>query len=124
MPAEISATAAVLDVYLMLGGMMTCAAATAGAGDETGHATGHSLDTIVVTAKRLDAELRQQVETALHADSYFNDEHITVTIKDGVVTLSGLVFDEWDVRSAKRIAKKIPGVKRVVDDLEITLGGE
>ena len=64
------------------------------------------------------------MESALHADPFFNDEHVTVTIKDGVVTLHGIVFDEWDLRAVKRIARRIPGVRRVVDDLEIKLGGE
>jgi osmotically-inducible protein OsmY len=85
-----------------------------------------SLDTILVTAQRraADEEVRGQVESALHADPFFNDEHVTVTIKNGVVTLHGIVFDEWDLRVVKRIARRIPGVRRVVDDLEIKLGGE
>ena len=85
-----------------------------------------SLDTILVTAQRqaADEEVRGQVESALHADLFFNDEHVTVTIKNGVVTLHGIVFDEWDLRVVKRIARRIPGVRRVVDDLEIKLGGE
>ncbi len=85
----------------------------------------HTLDSIVVTAKRLaDEQVKMQVEEALHTDPYFYDGHVTVTIKDGVVTLSGVVFDEWDLRAAKRIAKRIAGVRRVVNDLEIELGGE
>jgi osmotically-inducible protein OsmY len=87
------------------------------------------LDTIVVTAKRradpvADEQLRQQVEAALHSDPFFYDEHVTVTIHNGVATLQGIVFGDWDLRSALRIAKKIPGVKRVINDLEIKLGGE
>jgi osmotically-inducible protein OsmY len=30
----------------------------------------------------------------------------------------------WDLRAAMRIAKRMPGVKRVIDDFEIKLGGE
>ena|ERR1700688_3829308 len=87
------------------------------------------LDTIVVTAKRHiepvpDAEVQERVETALHSDPFFYDEHVSVTITDGVVTLHGIVFDDWDLRAAMRIAKKMPGVKQVVNDLEIKLGGE
>jgi osmotically-inducible protein OsmY len=41
-----------------------------------------------------------------------------------VVTMRGFVFDEWDLRAAKRIARRIPGVKHVIDDREIELGGE
>ena len=96
--------------------------------DEVG-APRATLDAIVVTGKKIpesapDAEVKQRVETAMHSDPYFYDEHITITIKDGVVTLHGIVFDDWDLRTARRIAKRIPGVKRVINDLEIELGGE
>jgi len=87
------------------------------------------LEEIVVTAKKRanpvpDEKMKQQVEEALHSDAYFYDEHVTVTIKDGVATLQGIVFDDWDLRQAMRIARKVPGVRRVVNDLEIKLGGE
>jgi len=84
-------------------------------------------ETIVVTANKPaapDAEVKQQIETAMRSDRYFYDEHVAVTVKDGVVTLRGIVFDPWDLRTARRIAKRIPGVKRVVNDLELELGGE
>jgi osmotically-inducible protein OsmY len=87
------------------------------------------LDAIVVTAKKrsdpaADEKMKQQVEEALHSDAYFYDEHVAVTIKNGVATLQGIVFDDWDLRQAMRIARKVPGVRRVVNDLEIKLGGE
>jgi hypothetical protein len=90
---------------------------------------GTQLDAIVVTGKKFpevvpDAEVKQRVETAMRSDPFFFDEHITITIKDGVVTLHGIVFDDWDLRTARRIAKRIPGVKRVINDLEMKLGGE
>lgn len=85
------------------------------------------LDPIVVTAKKradpaADESTRRHVEAALHSDAFFYDEHVTVTIKNGVVTLQGIVFDDWDVRSAVRIAKKIPGVRRVVTDFYVPDG--
>jgi osmotically-inducible protein OsmY len=87
------------------------------------------LDAIVVTAKRradavADETVKRQVEAALRSDPLFYDEHVTVTIDNGVVTLQGIVFDDWDLRTAMRISRKMPGVKRVVNDLEIKLGGE
>jgi osmotically-inducible protein OsmY len=83
----------------------------------------------VVTAKRrpdpvADEELTKRVEAVLHDDPYFYDEHVAVTVKNGVATLHGMVFDEWDLRQAMRLAKRIAGVKRVVNDLELKLGGE
>jgi osmotically-inducible protein OsmY len=105
----------------------TCCAIPVGA-DEVGGSPA-TLDAIVVTGKKIqeavpDAEVKQRVETAMRSDQYFYDEHVTITIKDGVVTLHGIVFDDWDLRTARRIAKRIPGVKRVINDLEMKLGGE
>jgi hypothetical protein len=89
----------------------------------------HELNEVVVTAKRqqdpaADARLRGQVETALAADPYFNSDHVSVTVLNGVATLHGIIFDDWDLRNAIRISRRIPGVRRVVNDLEIKLGGE
>lgn len=89
----------------------------------------NALDTIVVTARRRpepvdDEELTKRVAAVLHDDPYFYDEHVTVTVKNGVATLQGIVFDDWDLRQAIRLARRISGVKRVVNDLEIKLGGE
>jgi osmotically-inducible protein OsmY len=105
----------------MLAGL-TCCAMSAYA--EVGAAP--PLKTIVVTGKMVvpDAEVKQQVETALRSDPFFYDEHVSVTIENGIVTLRGIVFDEWDLRAAMRISRKIAGVKRVINDLEMKLGGE
>jgi hypothetical protein len=91
--------------------------------------TDTQLDEIVVTAKRrfdlvADEKVKEEVEEALHSDPFFYDAHVTVTTKNGVVTLEGMVFDDWDLRQAMRISKRVAGVKRVVNDLEIKLGGE
>jgi hypothetical protein len=66
---------------------------------------------------------RLRIETALREDPYFNDTHVTVSLKNGVVVLHGFVFTEWDLLHAIRIAKKAAGDGRVVDDLSIELGG-
>lgn len=113
----------IVSLAVCIGGWLGGAGAMAA--DAESRKSERTLDSILVTARRLaDEEIKKQVEEALHTDPYFYDGHVTVTIKDGVVTLSGVVFDEWDLRTAKRIAKRIAGVRRVVDDLEIKLGGE
>lgn len=94
----------------------------------TAYANG-GIDEVVVRGKRqidpvADAKLQRQVEIALAADPYFNSEHVSVTIQNGVATLHGIIFDDWDLRNAMRISRRISGVKRVVNDLEIKLGGE
>jgi osmotically-inducible protein OsmY len=70
-----------------------------------------------------DEELRQRVTAALHADPYFYDEHVSVSVEKGVVVLRGIVASGWDIRNAIRIAGKAAGNRRVIDDLSITQGG-
>jgi osmotically-inducible protein OsmY len=70
-----------------------------------------------------DQELRQRVTAALHSDPYFYDEHVSVSVENGVVVLRGFVASEWDIRDALRIAGKAAGDSRVVDDLSIEQGG-
>ena len=82
------------------------------------------LESIVVTGRRLpervpDMELAQRIEAALHDDPYLDDGHITITVKNGGATLQGMVWDDWDLRRAIRLTRRIPGVKRIVDEIQI-----
>jgi hypothetical protein len=70
-----------------------------------------------------DGELAERVKAALHADPYFYDEHVTVSVEQGAVVLRGFVFSSWDLRDALRIAGKAAGERRVVDNLSIKPGG-
>ena len=70
-----------------------------------------------------DEKLRKQVRAALHANPYFYDRHVTVSIENGVVVLRGFVFSDWDLRQALSIARKAAGDKTVVDNLSIKVGG-
>lgn len=70
-----------------------------------------------------DAEVRDRVQLALHDDPYFYDGHVEVSVDDGVVHLHGLVFSDWDLRVAMRIARKAAGDRRVINDLTIVQGG-
>jgi hypothetical protein len=111
----------------LLGALACCAIAV-----RAGEAAAPSqapLKPIVVIGKKSapevpDAVLKEQVETTMHTDPYFFDAHVTVTVKDGVVILEGLVFDAWDIVTATRIARKIPGVKRVFNDIELADSGD
>ena len=80
-----------------------------------------SFDQIIVTAKKVipDEEVTAQVETALNSDPYVLGDHVTITTKNGVVTLHGLAMNYWDVQQMKRIAKKMPGVRKVINDLDV-----
>jgi osmotically-inducible protein OsmY len=70
-----------------------------------------------------DADLQQRVQYALHADRYFYDGHVEVVVDHGVVYLRGLVFSDWDLRDARRIATKAAVDRRVVNDLTLVEGG-
>jgi len=96
-----------------------CRASESGAGD---HAP--LLDPIVVTAKKWtpavpDEEVTRRVEAAFDADKWFYGSQVTVRTKNGIVYLDGSVWEDWDMRMALRIARKIPGVKRVINNLDI-----
>jgi BON domain len=104
-----------------IGGMQTGAQPT--------EVSGKLLEPITVTARKepiatTDEEVTKQVEAALRANPYVFDSHVSITTKDGVVTLSGMVLDVWDVFTLKRIVRKMAGVKKVVDQLDLELGGD
>jgi osmotically-inducible protein OsmY len=107
----------------ILGGL--CSWAPAESVDNLGAPPVKSLQTIVVTAKRVpetvpDEVVQIRVETALHDDPYFYGEHVTLMVKNGVVHLRGIVFDAGDIQDVRRIIrKKVSGAKRVVNELEI-----
>jgi osmotically-inducible protein OsmY len=64
------------------------------------------------------------VQAALHADPYFYDEHVTVSVEHGAVVLRGFVFSDSDLLDAIRIASKAAGDRRVVDNLIIKRNGQ
>jgi BON domain len=68
--------------------------------------------------------LAGRVQTALHADPYFYDKHVTVSVEQGAVVLSGFVLSSLDLQDAMRIARKAAGDNRVVDNLSIELNGQ
>jgi len=75
------------------------------------------------TVPPADEELRARVESALHSDPYFYDEHVTISVEKGDVLLGGFVSSDWDLLDALRIARKAAGNRRVIDNLSIELGG-
>jgi osmotically-inducible protein OsmY len=79
-----------------------------------------------VDAANADAanqKLQKRVAAALHANPYLDDEHINVSVERGIVVLGGRVFDDWDLRTALRTARKATGHSSVVDSLSIEQGG-
>lgn len=109
-------------VLVMLMALLSSAIALA---DNASPRAPPALDTVIVPGTRLpdaarDEALRVEVKTVLHEDPYFYDAHVTVTVEHGVVHLEGMVLDYSDIADVLRIIrKKFPGVKRVVNQLEV-----
>lgn len=70
-----------------------------------------------------DKETAQRVETALNADKDLYAKHIFVRADNGVVRLSGYVWDPSDFQTAILIAEGVEGVTGVVNNLELNRNG-
>jgi osmotically-inducible protein OsmY len=78
------------------------------------------LDEVVISAARVnDERITQQVQKTLTADPWIFADHITVTTENGVVRLEGIIGDTGELFRVLRLARKIPGARRVVSELEI-----
>src|SRR5262245_20107025 len=70
---------------------------------------------------KTDIQLRDDVQRELEWEPAVNPEEIGVTVKDGVVTLTGHVSrfpEKWE---AERAAQRVAGVKAVANDIEVRL---
>lgn len=66
-----------------------------------------------------DNQLTGQIQTRLNEDSGLQGKPITVQTSNGVVTLSGTVDNETQRAAAARYASAIPGIKQVVNNLQV-----
>jgi osmotically-inducible protein OsmY len=92
---------------LVLGGVLACTTPSAKSDAE----------------RQADHETARSVKAALDADKKLYARHITVRADNGVVRLSGYVWDPPDLIEAKRVAALVPGVSQVVNDLELERNG-
>ena len=73
--------------------------------------------------KAEDKATGERVEAALNADKQLYAKHITAHADGGVVTLTGLVWESTDFEEATLVAENVPGVTKVVNDLELQRNG-
>ena len=73
--------------------------------------------------RQTDREIAERVEAALDADKGLFSKHITADANNGVVRLTGYVWESSDFEEANFIASGVPGVTRVVNDLELNRNG-
>jgi osmotically-inducible protein OsmY len=70
---------------------------------------------------RTDEEIQQDVLEELKWDKHVRPNEIGVAVKDGIVTLTGWVDSFMKKFSAEEVAHRVPGVKAVVNDIEVRL---
>ena len=70
---------------------------------------------------RSDEEIRNSVLMELKWDPKITSTNIGVSVKDGVVTLTGFVQSYWEKDAAEKAAKRVYGVRAVANDVEVKL---
>ena len=73
--------------------------------------------------EQADKVMAERVEAALNADRSLFAKHITAHADNGVVRLTGYVWEATDFDEAVFIAQGVPGVTQVVNDLELNRNG-
>lgn len=70
-----------------------------------------------------DDLIAEQISSALNADPTYFFRHVDVRVDGGVAHLSGYIWSTEELCRAKQIAARVPGVKRIVNELELERGG-
>ena len=75
---------------------------------------------VIISATRItDEQLTRQVQETLAEDPWIFADHIAVTARGGVIRLEGIVGDTGELFRVLRLCRKIPGARRVVNELEM-----
>ncbi|HET7570197.1 MAG TPA: BON domain-containing protein [Gammaproteobacteria bacterium] len=69
-----------------------------------------------------ERDLASRVAAAIDDDPLLSQLDIDVRVTDGVVMLTGLVFDLATYQHAIQVVQKVDGVQRVVSRIELDLG--
>ncbi len=69
---------------------------------------------------RSDEEIKQDIESALFYDDLVSSYSIQVDVSQGVVKLSGAVTDDMERDRAAEDARKVPGVKEVINNIQLS----
>jgi osmotically-inducible protein OsmY len=68
---------------------------------------------------RTDLEIQQDVMIELKWQPFLQAANIGVSVKDGIVTLSGTVDTYSQKVAAERAVKKVAGVRAVAEEIQI-----
>lgn len=72
---------------------------------------------------RTDQQITSEVQAKINADTAFPDKQLAVTAANGVVTLSGNVSSDAARNAAASDAAQVPGVKTVINNLQVAGAG-
>ena len=75
----------------------------------------------VATAPRTDEQIREDVLAELKWEPRVQPSEIGVTVKNGVVTLTGFVDSYTKKYAAQEAAHRVRGVRAVANDIEVRL---
>lgn len=78
----------------------------------------------VATYTRTDEEIQRDVLSELKWDARIQPNEIGVSVKDGIVTLTGWVDSYLKKWTAEDVAHRVNGVKAVANDIEVKLATE
>lgn len=78
----------------------------------------------VKPVSRTDEEVRADVDSALLADPVADSYELDVTVKDGVVTLTGKVQSWHEKQLSASVAKGVKGVKELKNDIMVSYDTE
>lgn len=68
-----------------------------------------------------DIQIQQDVIEQLRWEPFLDAAEIGVAVKNGIVTLSGIVDIYYKKTAAENAAKKVAGVKAVVEEIEVAI---
>jgi hypothetical protein len=74
-------------------------------------------------AEKLDEKLREEILLGIRWMPGFEHGAVGVAVEAGVVTLTGHVVDASARQAAEQMARRVPGVRSVADEIEIRRPG-
>jgi osmotically-inducible protein OsmY len=77
--------------------------------------------TLTASPVRTDSAIRDDVIFELKWDPKITSNDIAVSVKDGVVALTGFVSSYYEKDAAEKAAKRVYGVRAIANDIEVRL---
>ena len=73
--------------------------------------------------KRSDDRINEDIHDRLHNDGYIDSRDVTITVNDGRVTLSGVVYDRQTKHAIENLVDGVHGVKDIDNEIRVERDG-